>query len=82
MGDPHLNKEDFPKFVEAEEKGGKKLLAQTVPESYIENLTASGTPEQVQARIEKYREAGVNLPVVRPAQPHRAQRLMDLFAPT
>ena len=81
VGDPHLNKEDFPKFIEAEEKGGKALLAKTLPESYVENLTASGTPEQVQARIEKYREAGVNLPVVRPAQPHQAQRLMDLFAP-
>jgi alkanesulfonate monooxygenase SsuD/methylene tetrahydromethanopterin reductase-like flavin-dependent oxidoreductase (luciferase family) len=81
VGDPHLNKEDFPKFQEAEEKGGKELLAKTLPESYVENLTASGTPEQVIARVEKFREAGVNLPVVRPAQPHQAQRLMDMFAP-
>ncbi|MEE8110159.1 MAG: LLM class flavin-dependent oxidoreductase [bacterium] len=81
VGDPHLNPEDFPKFREAEEKGGKELLAQTMPVSYIENLTASGTPQEVMDRVEKFKEAGVKLPVVRPAQPHQAQRLMDLFAP-
>lgn len=81
VGDPWVKKEDFPKFREAEERGGKELLAKTVPESYVENLTASGTPEQVMARVEKFREAGVQLPVVRPAQPHQAQRLLDMFAP-
>ncbi|MFQ5692176.1 MAG: LLM class flavin-dependent oxidoreductase [Nitrospinota bacterium] len=81
VGDPHLHKEDFPKFREAEEKGGKELLAKTMPLSYIENLTASGTPQEVMDRVERYREAGVNLPVVRPAQPHQAQRLLDMFAP-
>lgn len=81
VGDPHLKKEDFPKFREAEEKGGKKLLAKTIPVSYIENLTASGTPQEVMARVEQYKKAGVQLPVVRPAQPHQAQRLLDMFAP-
>ncbi len=81
VGDPHLKKEDFPGFREAEEKGGKELLAKTIPVSYIENLTASGTPQEVLDRMEQYREAGVNLPVIRPAQPHQAQKLMDLFAP-
>lgn len=81
VGDPHLKKEDFPKFREAEEKGGKELLAKTIPVSYIENLTASGTPQEVVDRVEQFKDAGVQLPVVRPAQPHQAQRLMDIFAP-
>ena len=33
----------------------------------VEGLTAGGTPDEVARRIERYREAGVKLPIVRPA---------------
>ena len=52
-----------------------------VPDSYVEGMTASGTPDEVVARVEQYREAGVQLPILRPAAAHQTERLLDLFAP-
>ena len=81
VGDSNIHEEDLPKLQEAMKKGGEELLARTLPLSYIENLTASGTPQEVLDRIEKYRGAGVTLPIVRPAQPHQGESLMALLAP-
>ncbi len=81
VGDSNIHEEDFPMFVEAVKKGGEELLARTLPLSYVENLTASGTPREVLDRLEKYRGAGVTLPIIRPAQPHQGERLMTLLAP-
>ena len=72
---------DLPVFEEAWNRGGKDALIEAVPDSYVEGMTASGTPEEVKARIEEYREAGVDLPILRPAAAHQTQRLLDLFAP-
>ena len=44
-------------------------------------LTASGTPDEVVQRVERYREAGVTLPILRPAARHQTPRVIDLFAP-
>jgi alkanesulfonate monooxygenase SsuD/methylene tetrahydromethanopterin reductase-like flavin-dependent oxidoreductase (luciferase family) len=81
VGDSNIHEEDLPKLQEAMKKGGEELLARTLPLSCIENLTASGTPQEVLDRIEKYRGAGVTLPIVRPAQPHQGESLMALLAP-
>jgi hypothetical protein len=32
-------------------------------------------------RVERYREAGVTLPIFRPAARHQTTRIIDLFAP-
>jgi len=81
VGEPYLRPEDFPMFRLAWERGGREELARTVPDSYVEGMTASGTPDEVVARVERYREAGVKLPVLRPAARHQATVLLDLFAP-
>jgi alkanesulfonate monooxygenase SsuD/methylene tetrahydromethanopterin reductase-like flavin-dependent oxidoreductase (luciferase family) len=44
-------------------------------------LTASGTPNEVVQRVERYREAGVTLPILRPAARHQTTRVIDLFTP-
>jgi 5,10-methylenetetrahydromethanopterin reductase len=44
-------------------------------------MTASGTPDEVVARVQKYREAGVQIPILRPAAASQTERLLDLFAP-
>jgi alkanesulfonate monooxygenase SsuD/methylene tetrahydromethanopterin reductase-like flavin-dependent oxidoreductase (luciferase family) len=44
-------------------------------------LTASGTPEEVVARIQRYRDVGVQVPLIRPAAPHQFDRILELFAP-
>jgi alkanesulfonate monooxygenase SsuD/methylene tetrahydromethanopterin reductase-like flavin-dependent oxidoreductase (luciferase family) len=81
VGEPYIKEEDLPVFADAFREGGMEGLIAAIPDSYVEGLTASGTPGQVLARVEQYREAGVKLPIVRPAARDQTQRLLDLFAP-
>ena len=55
------------------------LRARALPASMVQGLTAAGTPDEVVPRIQRYREAGVTLPIVRPAAAHQTQRIIDLF---
>jgi alkanesulfonate monooxygenase SsuD/methylene tetrahydromethanopterin reductase-like flavin-dependent oxidoreductase (luciferase family) len=79
VGEPYIHEEDIPSFEEAWERGGKDALIEAVPDSYVEGMTASGTPDEVLARVQKYRDVGVDLPILRPAAAHQTQRLLDLF---
>lgn len=81
VGEPYMRLEDKPIFVEAWERGGKDALLAAVPDSYVEGMTASGTPDEVHARVEQYRAAGVQLPILRAAAQHQVPRLIELFAP-
>ena len=81
VGEPYMSEDDIPLFKEAWERGGKEALMRAVPESYIEGMTASGTPDEVRRKVQQYREVGVQLPILRPAARHQAERLLDLFAP-
>ncbi|MPZ62981.1 MAG: LLM class flavin-dependent oxidoreductase [Propionibacteriales bacterium] len=80
VGEPYINADDIPVFEEAYRRGGKEALIAAVPDSYVEGMTASGTPDEVVAKVNKFREVGVRLPVLRPAARHQAERLVDLFA--
>jgi alkanesulfonate monooxygenase SsuD/methylene tetrahydromethanopterin reductase-like flavin-dependent oxidoreductase (luciferase family) len=81
VGEPWMREEDIPVFEEAWRRGGKQALIEAVPDDYVENLTASGTPDEVVARVQRYRDAGVQVPLLRPAAPHQVERILDLFAP-
>jgi alkanesulfonate monooxygenase SsuD/methylene tetrahydromethanopterin reductase-like flavin-dependent oxidoreductase (luciferase family) len=81
VGEPYIRKEDIPTFEEAWKRGGKDALIEAVPDSYVEGMTASGTPDEVLARVQAYRDVGVDLPILRPAAAHQTERLLDLFAP-
>ncbi len=80
VGEPYIRKEDLPKFEEAHARGGLEGLIKAVPDSYVEGMTASGTPDEVKKRVQLYRDAGVRIPLLRPAAAHQTQRLLDLFA--
>lgn len=80
VGEPYIRQEDIPKFEEAWRRGGKAALVEAVPDSYVEGMTASGTPEEVKEKVGRYREVGVQITVLRPAAKHQAQRVLDLFA--
>ena len=80
VGEPYIREEDLPRFDAAYARGGLPALVEAVPDSYVEGMTASGTPDEVRARVEEYRQAGVQLPLLRPAALHQTQRLLDLFA--
>lgn len=80
VGEPYIREEDIPRFEEAWQRGGKQALVEAVPDSYVEGMTAAGTPDEVKERVARYREVGVQVTVLRPAAKHQAQRLLDLFA--
>ncbi|MGH9072849.1 MAG: LLM class flavin-dependent oxidoreductase [Acidimicrobiales bacterium] len=79
VGEPYMNEEDIPLFEEAWRRGGKEALVAVVPDSYVEGMTASGTPGEVKKRVQQFRDVGVQLPILRPAAAHQAPRLIDLF---
>jgi 5,10-methylenetetrahydromethanopterin reductase len=81
VGEPYIHAEDIPRFEDAWRRGGKEALIAAVPDSYVEGMTASGRPDEVVARVQKYREAGVQIPILRPAAASQTERLLDLFAP-
>lgn len=80
VGEPYIRKEDIPIFEKAYGRGGMAELIKAIPDSYVEGMTASGTPDEVKKRVQQYRDAGVKIPLLRPAANHQTKRLMDLFA--
>ncbi|MDR7419030.1 MAG: LLM class flavin-dependent oxidoreductase [Armatimonadota bacterium] len=80
VGEPYYEPEELPRLEAAYRQGGKPALERALAPRTVENLTACGTPDEVLARIQKYRNAGVRLPIVRPAAPHQVPRVLDLFA--
>jgi alkanesulfonate monooxygenase SsuD/methylene tetrahydromethanopterin reductase-like flavin-dependent oxidoreductase (luciferase family) len=80
VGEPYIHEEDIPLFEAAHAEGGMEGLIKAVPDSYVEGMTASGTPDEVAARVQEFRDAGVKIPLLRPAAGHQTARLLDLFA--
>jgi 5,10-methylenetetrahydromethanopterin reductase len=80
VGEPAIDRRDFPMLKEALDRGGRAAVAEVLPKSLVENTTATGTPDEVRARVDRYRKAGVTFPLVRPQAPHQVQRVLDLFA--
>ena len=80
VGEPAIDRRDFPMIKAALDRGGRAAVAEVLPKSLVENTTATGTPDEVLARVERYRKAGVTFPLVRPQAPHQIQRVLDLFA--
>ncbi len=79
VGEPTIDRADLPRFEAALASGGKEALAAVLPESYVRGLSATGTPDDVRARITRYREAGVHLPLVRPSAPDQLATLLSTF---
>jgi len=81
VGKPWIDPSELPPRVgTAFAAGGSEGLAQAIPPSSIEDLTTGGTPDEVVRRVERYREAGVTLPILRPAARHQTPRVIDLLA--
>ncbi len=80
VGEPYIRKEDLPIFERAHAQGGMEGLIKAIPDSYVDGMTASGMPDEVKKRVQQYRDAGVKIPLLRPAAAHQTQRVMDLFA--
>lgn len=81
VGEPCIDAAAVPRLEEAHRQGGPEALARALPKAMVEGLAAAGRSEEVVRRIQRYREAGVKLPIVRPAAAHQTQRIIDLFSP-
>ncbi|MGB4135496.1 MAG: LLM class flavin-dependent oxidoreductase [Microbacterium sp.] len=80
VGEPVIDRADLPRFEEALARGGKAGLARIIPDSYVRGLTLPGTPDQVRRRVQEYRDAGVTLPLVRPARAEQLPLLIETFS--
>lgn len=82
VGEPHIDPAELPRLEAAHKAGGKRALEKALAKETVAALTASGTADEVKERIQRYRDAGVKLPILRPAARHQTQRILDLFAPS
>ena len=67
VGEPAITENILEKFRAAYESEGEIGIAKAAPTDLIRTLTATGSADQVRSRIRDYRDAGVRLPIVRPA---------------
>lgn len=79
VGEPVIDPTDIPRLTRAYEHGGMDALAAAFPDSYVLGLTASGTADRVRRRVDEYLDAGVTLPVLRPASRQQIPRLISVF---
>jgi len=77
VGEPYVTEELILKLAESYRIGGKEKLARDIPEEVIRGLTAFGTRREVRERVEEYRKAGVQIPIVRPASSKLMKPVMD-----
>jgi len=80
VGEPAIDRKDFPMLMDALTRGGKAAVAKALPRTLIENTTALGTADEVMSRVDRYRRAGVTFPLIRPQAPHQLPRVLELFA--
>lgn len=59
---------------------GVDAVAARLPDEVVDSLSVTGTPEQCRARIQQYRDAGMDLPVLSPL-PHQIERVIEELAP-
>lgn len=79
VGEPFIDPDELPRLHAAYEIGGKSALAKALSKRTVQGLTASGTPDDVVKRVRSYQQAGVTLPIVRPAAWRQGARILELF---
>ena len=79
VGEPVIDESVLPDLEEAYERDGDVGVERALPESWVHGLTACGTPDQARNRVDEYRKAGVEIPILRPAATHQTELLFDTF---
>lgn len=80
VGEPFIDPDELPHLHAAYYAGGKNALAHALSKRTVQGLTASGTADDVLKKVQEYRDAGVRLPIVRPAASHQSARILNLFS--
>ena len=65
---------------QAFEKEGQEAAATYIDDDVVDYLTASGTPEECRRRIEDYRAAGMEMPILMPLEPN-VQMAVETLGP-
>lgn len=79
VGEPVIAQSVLPELEDAYERDSDAGVRRRLPENWVRGLTASGTPTQVTQRVGDYRDAGVDIPILRPAASHQTERLLETF---
>ena len=77
IGEPHVDAGEVARYVAAFRDEGREAQERLFGDDLLGALSASGTAAEVADRLAAYREAGVDLPLMRPA---RHDQLDALFA--
>lgn len=81
VGESCITEELISKLLESHRIGGTEKLMADIPENVINELTAVGTARDVQNKIEEYLQAGIQLPIIRPANSRVVKATLDAVAP-
>lgn len=82
VGEPVIEKSVLPALEQAYESDGDDGVIAELPTDWVAGLTASGTSEQAAARVQEYVNAGVEIPIVRPAQSSQIYDVLDALQPS
>lgn len=80
VGEPHVDPDAPSRLSAVYREGGEAALRAAIPDATVRALTASGHERQVRQRIDAYRSAGVDVPVLRAPDKSQLPRLFDLAA--
>lgn len=78
VGEPHVDPDLPARLGALYREGGDRALLDALPDSVVRALSASGDEERVVERVERYRAAGVGVPLLRVPEPSQLGRLLDL----
>lgn len=67
------------KIQDAWQRGDQTAAARAVPDSIVQAINAAGTAKECREKVDEYREAGVQLPIVFPIPPKPTKTLEELI---
>jgi 5,10-methylenetetrahydromethanopterin reductase len=76
----HLPEELIQQVRTAFHQGGPEAAAACLDDEVVDSLTASGTPAECRRKIEMYRAAGVQMPILFPLDPN-VQMAIETLGP-
>lgn len=79
--DSGMTKEDYLRIQSASRDLGLQGAAEAVPDSVVQNVNVAGTFDECVKKLEEYRKAGVELPIIFPRPPENAEAIIDAFSP-
>lgn len=77
VGEPFVDQRLIEHLLQSYKVGGFEKLMNDIPEDVLKELTAIGSATDVRNKLEQYRRAGVELPIVRPAAREIINEVID-----